>query len=106
MVAHAFFAARKMTHKIRRAPAADSLNVALANSETMKPTSFRSRITQLLAALLLLPAFAQAHPGHTAADWFSAPPHAGHEIEYAILVTVLAVAALACGIHWLRSRKK
>lgn len=56
--------------------------------------------------LLSLPAFAQAHPGHSALDSFSAAPHLGHEQEYAIIVIALALIALGFSAYWLASRRR
>jgi len=69
----------------------------------MKPTHSPAR---LLILLSLLPTLAQAHPGHSALDWFSGAPHAGHASEYAVVLNVLAIAVLAAGIYWLGSRKR
>lgn len=78
---------------------------ATALFETMKPTHSPTRATALLATLSLLPTLGHAHPGHAAFDWFSGAPHAGHESEYAVVLSLLAIAALACGI-WMLSRKR
>ena len=59
----------------------------------------------LPAGLLALPLAASAHPGHFAFDWFSAPPHPGHESEYAIVLTIGIVAAI-CGVCSWISRKR
>lgn len=52
------------------------------------------RITSAAALLLSMTSLAQAHPGHFALDWHSAPPHAGHGIEYGTLLLALAITGL------------
>lgn len=58
------------------------------------------------AAFLVLNRPAQAHPGHFALDWFSAPPHAGHGGEYATFCLALALTALLLGAGWLATRRR
>jgi hypothetical protein len=72
----------------------------------MKLTRSSARCTSILALLATLPTLAHAHPGHSALDWFSAAPHSGHESEYAVLLSALAIVALAGGLYWLGSRKR
>lgn len=72
----------------------------------MKTISFTARLASALTLLATLPSLAQAHPGHSAFDWFSGAPHAGHESEYAVVLNVLAVTTLAAGIYWIGSRKR
>jgi len=72
----------------------------------MKLTSLSARIASAVALLAALPSLAEAHPGHSAFDWFSYAPHAGHESEYAVLFNVLAVLILAAGIYALGTRKR
>lgn len=62
--------------------------------------------TALVALFAALPVVAQAHPGHSAFDWFTAPPHAGHGNEYAVVLAVLGLFVLGCGAYWLASRKR
>ncbi|MCE9609982.1 MAG: hypothetical protein K8R23_07210 [Chthoniobacter sp.] len=67
----------------------------------MKRTAF------FTAVLALSPALALAHPGHSVLDVSAGPPHAGHEAEFAVLlITLLAIAALANGVHWLVRRRR
>lgn len=67
----------------------------------MKRTAF------FTAVLALAPALALAHPGHSVLDVSAGPPHAGHEAEFAlVLLALLALAALANGIHWLVRRRR
>jgi hypothetical protein len=61
---------------------------------------------RLLTLLSLLPTLAQAHPGHSALDWFSAVPHPGHGEEYAVVLASLGLIAVACGAYWLAARKR
>jgi hypothetical protein len=61
---------------------------------------------RLLALLSLLPTLAQAHPGHSALDWFSALPHTGHDHEYAVILTTLGLIASGFGAYWLASRRR
>jgi hypothetical protein len=72
----------------------------------MKPTSSTARIASIFALIAALPTLAQAHPGHSALDWFSGAPHTGHESEYAVVLNVLAILILAAGIYCLGSRKR
>ena len=72
----------------------------------MKPTSLTARIASVLALFAVWPALAQAHPGHSALDWFSGAPHTGHESEYAVVLNALAILILAAGIYRLGSRKR
>ncbi len=62
----------------------------------MKYTAHR---TLTLAAAVLLPSLASAHPGHSAFDALAGLPHAGHEAEYAVFFVaaslVIAVAVRA-----------
>jgi len=74
--------------------------------ETMKMTSMSARIASVVALLAALPSLAQAHPGHSAFDWFTYGPHAGHESEYAVVFNVIAILLLAGGIYALGSRKR
>jgi hypothetical protein len=66
----------------------------------LRPTS------ATFAALLGLAGLAQAHPGHSAVDWITAPPHAGHEGEYAAMIGALAIVALAVVIYRATFRKR
>ena len=67
----------------------------------MKRTAF------FTAVLALVPALALAHPGHSVLEVSAGPPHAGHEAEFAlVLLSLLALAALANGIHWLVRRRR
>jgi len=70
----------------------------------MKHTALRTLIP---AAVVLLPSFAMAHPGHFALDPMAGPPHAGHGIE---LGSVLATAALSIAMFatagWLKARRR
>ena len=69
--------------------------------------ALRRSFARLLAAgSLLLPVIARAHPGHSAFDWFTSPPHAGHESEWTVLAVGLVLGAFCCGLVWLSSRKK
>ncbi len=72
----------------------------------MKRTSFAARCASVLTLLAGLPALAQAHPGHSAFDWYSYAPHTGHESEYAVVLNVLAILILAAGIYGLGTRKR
>jgi len=72
----------------------------------MKPTSSSARLACLLAVFAALPTRGQAHPGHSALDWFSTLPHFGHASEYAVILNALAVLILAAGVYWLGSRKR
>ncbi len=72
----------------------------------MKPTKSTARFASLLALLTTLPALAQAHPGHSAVDWFTAAPHTGHESEYAMWLSIAGVLTLAFGIYRLGTRKR
>jgi hypothetical protein len=72
----------------------------------MKPISPFARITSVLVLLAALPALASAHPGHSALDWFTTPPHAGHESEYGFWVSTTGILALAYGIYSLGTRKR
>lgn len=72
----------------------------------MKPTSPTARIASVFALLATWPALAQAHPGHSAIDWFSGVPHPGHESEYAVVLNVLAILILAAGIYRLGTRSR
>jgi hypothetical protein len=72
----------------------------------MKLTSLSARIAAVFAFVTALPAFAQAHPGHSALDWFTNAPHAGHQSEYAVVLNVLAALILAAGIYRLGTRKR
>jgi hypothetical protein len=72
----------------------------------MKPTSLTARIASVFALLAAWPALAEAHPGHSAFDWFSYAPHTGHESEYAVVLNVLAILIIAAGIYRLGSRKR
>jgi hypothetical protein len=71
----------------------------------MKPTHSPNR-TAVVALFAALPALAHAHPGHSALDWFSNAPHAGHENEYATLLSILALIVLALAGYWLAWRKR
>jgi hypothetical protein len=71
----------------------------------MKHASLRP-FTAALATFLSLAGFAQAHPGHSAFDWFSHLPHGGHENEYATLLTALGLTCAVFGACWLASRKR
>jgi hypothetical protein len=67
----------------------------------MKRTAF------LAAVLAVSPTLALAHPGHSVLDVTVAPPHSGHEAEFAVLlISLLLVAALANGVHWLVRRRR
>jgi hypothetical protein len=72
----------------------------------MKSTSPTARIASVLALLAAWPTLAQAHPGHSALDWFSGMPHTGHESEYAVVLNVLAILILAAGIYRLGARRR
>ncbi len=72
----------------------------------MKLTSMPARVASVIALVAALPTIAQAHPGHSAFDWFTYAPHAGHESEYAVLFNVLAILILAGGIYALGARKR
>jgi len=72
----------------------------------MKQTPPTARFAALLALLTTLPALAQAHPGHSAVDWFTAAPHSGHESEYAIWLSVAGILTLAYGIYRLGTRQR
>ncbi len=65
------------------------------------------RILQSLftASLLLLPALAQAHPGHSAFDPSVGLPHPGHESEWALVMILMALAAISIGARWIVSRR-
>lgn len=63
-------------------------------------------ITAACAALLSLAGLAHAHPGHSAIDWFTAAPHAGHESEYGVWFSALGISTLAYGIYRLGMRKR
>ena len=65
-----------------------------------------ARVASVIALVAALPTIAQAHPGHSAFDWFTYAPHAGHESEYAVLFNVLAILILAGGIYALGARKR
>lgn len=71
----------------------------------MKTSPLRSSIAALVA-LFGISNSALAHPGHSATDWFSYLPHAGHEGEYATLLAVLILSAGALGVCWLATRKR
>lgn len=71
----------------------------------MKSNRSLTRTPALLTTLSLLPTLVQAHPGHSAFDWFSGAPHAGHESEYAVVVIILALVVFGFGA-WLVSRKR
>ena len=67
-----------------------------------KPT-----VSASAAALALLPAFAQAHPGHSALDFTASPPHAGHASELGTLLIATALTvALFAGARWLSERRR
>lgn len=70
----------------------------------MKLISSPTRTAALLVAFLL-PTLAQAHPGHSAFDW-TVLPHPGHEKDYAVLFTILALTTIGCVGHWVASRKR
>jgi hypothetical protein len=72
----------------------------------MKPTSLTARIASVFALLAAWPTFAQAHPGHSALDWYSGLPHTGHESEYAVVLNVLAILILAAGVYRLGTRRR
>lgn len=72
----------------------------------MKLTLPTARFAALLALLTTLPALAQAHPGHSAVDWFTAAPHTGHGSEYAIWFSIAGILTLAYGIYRLGTRKR
>jgi hypothetical protein len=58
-----------------------------------------------IAASLFSAGLAQAHPGHSAFDWFTAPPHSGHEHEiFAALLTLAIIGAIWGGCHVLRQK--
>jgi hypothetical protein len=90
----------------RRTPPLLPLASATIHFENMKLTTPSARFASLLALLTALPALAQAHPGHSAIDWFSAAPHAGHDSEYAIWCSAVGVLTLAYGIYRLGTRKR
>lgn len=92
--------------EIRRTPRALPLASAPIHFETMKLTLPTARFAALLALLTTLPALAQAHPGHSAVDWFTAAPHLGHESEYAIWFSIAGILTLAYGIYRLGTRKR
>ena len=59
------------------------------------------------AALAIVPAFARAHPGHSALDFTAGPPHAGHESEIGTLLIATALTvALFAGARWLTARRR
>ena len=72
----------------------------------MKLTLPTARFASLLAFLTALPTLVQAHPGHSAVDWFSAAPHLGHESEYAIWFSAVGILTLAYGIYRLATRQR
>lgn len=69
----------------------------------MKTTS--PRIIALTAIAALAPAFAQAHPGHSALDFTAGMPHAGHEHELATIMLFLGLSAFLVGVRWLANRR-
>ena len=63
------------------------------------------KISRLLAPLLLAPALAQAHPGHSFFDFTAGPIHPGHEHEIARVLFYLGILCALLGIRWLTSRR-
>ena len=72
----------------------------------MKLTSFTARLASVAALLATWPTLAEAHPGHSAFDWYSYAPHTGHESEYSVVLNVLAILILATAIYCLAPRKE
>ncbi len=70
----------------------------------MKHAPLRQTVTAL-AAFLSLAGFAQAHPGHSALDWFTAMPHPGHGAEYGTTLLAFGLTAALFGVCWLASRR-
>ena len=68
-----------------------------------KPTVSAS----IASSLLLVPALAHGHPGHSALDFTAGPPHAGHgsEIGTLLIATALTVTLFACA-RWLSERRR
>jgi hypothetical protein len=60
----------------------------------------------LSALVLLLPALAQAHPGHSAFDATAGAPHAGHSGEWASLLVFVALTGGLLGLRWLANRQR
>ena len=59
-----------------------------------------------IAASLSSAGLALAHPGHSAFDWFIAPPHPGHEHEiFAALLTLAIAGAIWGGCHVLKRNR-
>jgi hypothetical protein len=66
-----------------------------------------SRIPVSVAvAVILVPALAEAHPGHSVFDFRAGLPHPGHEHELATLLAAAALTTLLFTARWLFSRRR
>lgn len=74
---------------------------------SLAPMNYSALRTLALAAILLLPGLASAHPGHSVLDPMAAARHAGHEVELgSIVITAALSVALLAGASWLRLRRR
>ncbi len=76
-----------------------------------KPTNISNAmknrsITALVATAALFPGLSQAHPGHSAFDFSSGLPHAGHEIEVAMVLAGATLTVLLAALARWRSGRK
>ncbi len=60
----------------------------------------------LLFSLLLLPALAQAHPGHSILDMSAGAPHPGHETAWTSLLLFVALTGILLGARWIANRRR
>jgi len=68
----------------------------------MKHVLLRKSVAAV-AASLSSAGLALGHPGHSAFDWFTAPPHSGHEHGvFAALLTLAIVGAIWGGCRVLK----
>ncbi|MDB6172747.1 MAG: hypothetical protein JWL59_2058 [Chthoniobacteraceae bacterium] len=86
-------------------PRAGKKTYLVANSEFICMKLTRHLSTALTSMLLLMPALAQAHPGHSAFDPTAGPVHAGHGPEWASLALFVAVSGGLLGLRWLASQR-